>query len=65
MTSELKPCPHCNGEVECYEDESKLRPGVHVYRVECWNEDCPSKLSHDRKSDAIKSWNTRVTEVRE
>src|SRR3990167_7930220 len=57
---ELLPCPFCGGEVNCLKSESRINPEQTVWKVECWDDDCPANTSFDRKKDAITAWNTRA-----
>lgn len=55
---ELKKCPLCDGESDCY------RHGVHTewWYAECRNNNCAIKICRKTKAEVITAWNTRPNE---
>ncbi|WP_110954757.1 Lar family restriction alleviation protein [Anaerosinus massiliensis] len=58
--SRLKPCPFCLGQVKI--DENKAY-GISYILCECGA--CVSFRGFEDKSDTVKKWNTRKSEVKD
>ena len=67
-TDEILNCPFCDSGAILDTFESRFELDKEVHAVSCNNEECP--MGHidfgyfDRKTDAIKAWNTRKGETK-
>jgi len=60
--TKLKPCPHCGGKAELY-DDSKKRSEYGEYRVICQEDGCINsavRVTYFEEHHAINAWNKRV-----
>lgn len=56
--SELKPCPFCGYEAECYESRGEL---LKIYKISCSNGMCEARpvIKVAGLNEATEAWNTR------
>lgn len=60
----LERCPHCGGTVELIEKDERLGVIKCPDTSPCMGSGLGNFIQLDRKDEAIRAWNTRVTEAR-